>query len=157
MDLQPHSSLSPSPSTSPYPDLHTGTRGAEEDGTATSHPVPFPLFCDPPSPSISPSTTPFLDLQYTRRKLRRSKPKHQHIGATLLKPVFQLQSLPTLVTVGNYTIHARRNGAWGIIQFILRVLSSHRDSGQNFEGVEQVIGASCVVVITGADTRLCMI
>ncbi|KAJ8450660.1 hypothetical protein Cgig2_021132 [Carnegiea gigantea] len=79
MDLQPYSSLSRSPSTSPYPDLPTGTRGGEEDGTTTRHPVPFLLFCNHSFPSISRSTTPVA----------------RDIGATLLKPVFQPQSPPT--------------------------------------------------------------
>ncbi|KAJ8422328.1 hypothetical protein Cgig2_004502 [Carnegiea gigantea] len=157
IDLQPHSSLSASPFTSPYPDLYTGTRGAEEDKTTTSHPVPFPLFCNPPSPSISPSTTPFLDLQYTRCKLSRSKPKHRgdggmhtayteqsrgYIGATLLKPY-----LPWLYPLLNGRLTTNEQ----------RVLSSHRDLRQNFKGVDQVIGVSCVVVITDADARLCVI
>ncbi|KAJ8428335.1 hypothetical protein Cgig2_006521 [Carnegiea gigantea] len=69
----PPSSLSPSPFTSQCPDLYTGARGAKEDGTTTSHPVPFPLFYNHPYLSISPSTSPFLDLQYTRHKRSRSK------------------------------------------------------------------------------------
>ncbi|KAJ8432339.1 hypothetical protein Cgig2_020688 [Carnegiea gigantea] len=65
---------------------------SRRNGITTSHLVHFPLFCNHPSPSISPSTTLFSDLQYTRRKLSRSKPKHLQNWVEVVACIQHIQS-----------------------------------------------------------------